>query len=123
MIVLAVALAGALGTLARYLLDIGVKRLWPRHSTMPILVINVTGSFLLGLVTGLVMFHGAPITLLIIVGTGFCGSYTTFSTATYETIDLLRRKRYISGFLHVLITVVATSVAAVVGLLVAAGAD
>ena len=53
------------------------------------LAINVTGSFLLGVVTGLGLDHGFPRTARIVLGVGFCGAYTTFSTFTYETVELL----------------------------------
>jgi CrcB protein len=57
-------------------------------------VINVTGSFLLGLVTGLVLAHGLPAEWRAILGTGFLGGYTTFSTASYETVRLAQQRRY-----------------------------
>jgi CrcB protein len=53
------------------------------------LVINVSGSFLLGLLAGLALFHGFPATARVILGTGLCGAYTTFSTFTYETVRLV----------------------------------
>jgi CrcB protein len=49
----------------------------------------MVGSFLLGVVTAAVDLHGAPGWLLTLVGTGFCGSLTTFSTFGYETLRLL----------------------------------
>ena len=47
------------------------------------------GSVLLGFITGLALYHAFPSTPKIILGTGFCGAYTTFSTWTFETIRLL----------------------------------
>ena len=57
-------------------------------------IINVTGSFLLGLVTGLALAHGLPPEWRAILGTGFLGGYTTFSTASYETVRLAQQRRY-----------------------------
>jgi CrcB protein len=57
-------------------------------------VINVTGSFLLGLVTGLALTHGLPAEWRAILGTGSLGGFTTFSTASYETIRLAQQHRY-----------------------------
>jgi CrcB protein len=51
-------------------------------------VINVTGSFLLGVLTGLALYHGFGKVPKTILGTGFCGAYTTFSTFTFETVRL-----------------------------------
>jgi CrcB protein len=53
--------------------------------------INVSGSLLLGVLTGLVLFRGDPNDLRLILGTGFCGGYTTFSAASFETIRLIQR--------------------------------
>jgi CrcB protein len=119
-IVLAVALAGAMGTLLRYVVDQAVRRRWPRRSTAPILLVNVTGSLLLGLLTGLAMFHGVPGAVLTVAGVGFCGSYTTFSTATYETFALLRASRYGAAASHLTATVGGSTLAAAAGLLLAA---
>lgn len=93
-LVVAVAVAGGLGAVARLVLD-GVLRsrivvAFPLGTT----VINVTGSFLLGLVTGLAIANGLPAEWRAIVGTGFLGGYTTFSTASYETVRLAQQRRY-----------------------------
>lgn len=94
LVVLGVAAAGGLGAVARLVLD-GVLRSriavsFPLGTT----VINVTGSFLLGLVTGLALAHGLPPEWRAILGTGFLGGYTTFSTASYETVRLAQQRRY-----------------------------
>jgi fluoride ion exporter CrcB/FEX len=49
--------------------------------------INVTGSFVLGVLAGAVLFHGQPSAWQTVLGTGFCGGYTTFSTASFEPFD------------------------------------
>lgn len=113
MIVLGVALAGAVGALARYGVDTGLRRWWP--APLPILLVNVTGSALLGLLTGLLV-AGSP--ALVVLGTGFCGSYTTFSTACWETVGLLRAGRRRAAAAHLLGTVAATGLAASAGLLI-----
>ena len=117
MIVLAVALAGAAGALARYGVDTGLRRRRPVPSTLPILLVNTSGSLLLGLLTGLVLANAAPGALVTVVGIGFCGSYTTFSTASVETVGLLRRGHRGAAAAHLAGTVGATTLAAAVGLL------
>lgn len=94
LLVLGVAVAGGLGAVARLVLD-GVLRsriavAFPLGTT----IINVTGSFLLGLVTGLAIANGLPAEWRAVIGTGFLGGYTTFSTASYETVRLAQQRRY-----------------------------
>jgi CrcB protein len=86
----AVALVAGLGAVARYLVDTAIQR---RHrSAFPLgtLTINVTGSFVLGLVTGLATHHGLNSRTATIVGVGFCGGFTTFSTWMWESLALTR---------------------------------
>jgi CrcB protein len=52
------------------------------------LLINVTGSFLLGVTTGLALHHGLPDTTTLVIGTGFAAGYTTLSTWAWETVAL-----------------------------------
>ena len=85
---LGLIVAGAVGAPARYLLDDAISSRTQGVFPWGTLVINVSGSFLLGLLTGLALFHGFPATPRLILGTGFCGAYTTFSTFAYETVRL-----------------------------------
>lgn len=57
------------------------------------ILINVTGSFALGFLAGLVMRGQAPESVILVLGTGFLGGYTTFSTASLETIRLIQSGR------------------------------
>ncbi|GAA1265255.1 putative fluoride ion transporter CrcB 2 [Planotetraspora silvatica] len=82
---LLVFLGGAVGAPARYLLDRFIQR---RHdSVFPwgTLSVNIIGSFVLGFVTGI----QPPGVISALVGTGFCGGLTTFSTFGFETVRLL----------------------------------
>ncbi len=86
---LLVACAGGLGAVVRALLihHIGLRRGDP----LPVgtMVVNASGSLLLGMLTGLALYHGMGPHMLAIVGVGLCGGYTTWSTASWETIHLL----------------------------------
>lgn len=86
---LCVAGAGAVGAPARFVLDLWVSSRTEDRFPYGTLVINVTGSLVLGLVTGLALYHGLGALPKAVVGTGFCGAYTTFSTFSYETVELL----------------------------------
>ncbi len=86
---LIVAAAGGAGSVLRALCihHIGLRRADP----LPVgtMVVNGSGSLLLGLLTGLSLYHGLGGRLLAVVGVGLCGGYTTWSTASWETVHLL----------------------------------
>lgn len=84
----AVALAGAAGALARYVIDRAIGRRVAAELPFGTLLVNVTGSLLLGWLTGLTLYHGFGGWREVVLGAGFCGAYTTFSTLTYETLVL-----------------------------------
>ena len=84
-----IAVAGAAGALARYALEGAVSRKTGGGFPWGTFVVNVTGSFFLGLLTGLGLYHAFPATPKAVLGTGFCGAYTTFSTFSLETVRLL----------------------------------
>jgi CrcB protein len=118
--VLAVALAGALGAPARYLVERAISVRAGRGFPWGTLVVNVTGSLLLGFVTGLALYHGLADTPKAVVGTGFIGAYTTFSTYAYETVDLAERSSFRVANAYAIVSVVAGVAAATLGLVLAA---
>ena len=109
-------LAGGLGAASRFLLD-GLIRSRVR-AALPVatIVVNVTGSFLLGLIAGAVGAHAAPAELQLIAGTGFLGGYTTFSTASFETVRLVQSGRSGLALVNGLGTALAAVGAAAAGL-------
>lgn len=88
-IALATMGAGAIGALARYLTGVLAARIGGiRELPVAVLVVNVIGSFLAGLLLGMLRAGGLdPATELILV-TGVCGGLTTFSTLSVETVQL-----------------------------------
>jgi CrcB protein len=93
-LILEIALAGAIGAVARFLLDGRIQEGTSSDHPVGTLVINVSGSLLLGFLTGLTLYHAFPGTPKTVLGTGFCGGYTTFSTYAYETVQLTERRNY-----------------------------
>ncbi|HUI49790.1 MAG TPA: CrcB family protein, partial [Acidimicrobiia bacterium] len=83
-------------------------------------IINVTGSFLLGLITGAALYHALPNTPKIWLGTGFCGAYTTFSTFTFETLRLLEEDAPGGALGNAAASLVVATLAAGAGLALAA---
>ncbi|MBV8848752.1 MAG: fluoride efflux transporter CrcB [Methylobacteriaceae bacterium] len=89
---LVVMFGGAVGTLARYVIS---TLALPISEQLPwgTIIINVTGSFLIGFFGTLTLAHGkypAPENVRLCVMVGFCGGYTTFSAFSLQTLDLLR---------------------------------
>lgn len=107
-----VALAAGLGAVLRYLVDRAVPPLHPvpAHSfPRGTIVVNTTGSFLLGVVTGAVTGD-----LGTVLSVGLLGGYTTLSTFSVETMALAERGRRGAAALNV-------GLSAVLGLAAAAG--
>jgi CrcB protein len=111
--VLALAVAAALGALARYMVDVAVQRrrspIWPLGT----LAVNLTGSFVLGFLVGLGLYHGLGDPIRTVAGTGFVGAYTSFSTFSYET------GAYRPALLNVALSMAGGLAAATVGLALA----
>ena len=88
---LLVSLGGVLGANARYLVGLWAARRWGDYP-YGTLFVNVTGSFLIGFVLGLVAARaGNSGEIRLLVVTGFLGSYTTFSAFSYEVLALAQR--------------------------------
>ena len=83
-----VALAAGLGAVCRYALDQVVQHRTAGDFPLGTLVINVSGSLLLGLVLGLAAQGRLPSDVALVVGTGFAGGFTTLSTWAWETLAL-----------------------------------
>ena len=75
-----VGLAGSLGAAARFMTDGFIRARLSSRIPIGTISINLSGSLLLGVLTGLVVFHHVTSTLTLVVGSGFCGGFTTFST-------------------------------------------
>jgi CrcB protein len=84
-----VMVAAAVGAPLRYVVDQAVQHRWPGAFPTGTLTVNLSGSFLLGLLTGLAAHHGFDPQAVTVLGTGLLGAYTTFSTFSYETVRLL----------------------------------
>ena len=86
---LVIAVGGGVGAALRFVLDGAVKA---RVTAFPLgtLVINVSGSLVLGVLTGAGQSGALALPVVAVLGTGMMGGYTTFSTASVETVQLLR---------------------------------
>ncbi|GAA3340248.1 fluoride efflux transporter CrcB [Curtobacterium pusillum] len=115
LLVLAVAAGGGVGAAGRFLLDGLINT--GRQFRLPVgtLTINITGSLLLGIIVGAATHLGAvPVAVL---GTGVMGGYTTFSTASFETVRLARGGRINAAAVNGLGMLVVSVAAATAGIL------
>jgi fluoride exporter len=113
---LAVAVGGLVGAPSRYLLDRAISGRTQSDRPWGTLVINLTGSLLLGFLTGTTMTGHLSEVGKALLGTGFCGAYTTFSTFSFESVRLLEDGRIVDAAGNVVMSVAVGLAAAAAGL-------
>ncbi len=123
MTVLLASLAGGVGAVTRFVVDSLVGRHNRFQLPLGTLLVNVTGSLLLGLVVGWATHASAgdAVTVRTILGTGFCGGYTTFSTASVEGVRLWLAEGSGRAVTHAVVMLVGSVLAAALGLALGAG--
>jgi CrcB protein len=112
-----VALGGALGTLARFGLGLAAA---PISQSLPwgTIIINILGSFVIGFVGTLTLAHGrfpVPENLRLFVMVGLCGGFTTFSSFSLQTLDLLRGGAMTRAFANIALSVLLCLAAVAIG--------
>ncbi|MBM9465343.1 CrcB family protein [Aeromicrobium sp. YIM 150415] len=112
----ATALAGGLGAVCRLLLDGLIQGRASGRFPWGTIAINLTGSFALGCAMGWAGGELVPGGIAFVVGTGFLGGYTTFSTASHETVRLAREGRWAASVANGLGVLVLAVLAAGCGL-------
>jgi|HubBroStandDraft_1064217.scaffolds.fasta_scaffold691018_1 CrcB protein len=116
MIVAGLAVAGGLGAVLRYVVDRAVQRHLRWTFPLGILVVNLSGSLVLGVLAGSAAHHGVSATWLTVAGTGLIGAYTTFSTFTFDTVHLLESREWAPTAVNVVVSLGAGLGAAALGL-------
>lgn len=99
MITLITACAGGIGAVARFLVDAAVQQHRRWRFPAGTALVNAAGSLLLGLLYGWAQHGGSP-EALAVFGTGFCGGFTTFSTASVEVVRLRAAERPIAALTY-----------------------
>lgn len=111
-----VAVGGALGCVSRYYLTAFIQQRAGPSFPVGTLVINITGSFLLGFIMRYALQSGAvSVETRMLLTSGFCGGYTTFSTYSYETAMMLDDGEYGRAALYVGSSVVLALVGTLLG--------
>lgn len=117
-ILLIIGAGGFLGTIARYLTQQGVIRILPVIFPYGTLAVNIAGCFLIGIFYALAD-RGDALSpeWRFFLTTGFCGGFTTFSTFSYESYNLIRDEQYLYLSLYVGISVIIGIMATFLGIL------
>ena len=117
-----IAVGSALGGVGRYLVGGLVQRLLSGSFPSGTLVVNLTGSFLLGVLVRIAL-DGPALSpeLRALLTVGFCGGYTTFSAFSLETVVLLERGEWTRAVLYVVLSVTLAVIGTALGMLAARG--
>lgn len=103
--IICVAMGAALGGILRFLFS-----LWftlPNHKfPWPTLLVNLIGSFLLGLIYAYYSKPDESMLIRLFLATGFCGGFTTFSTFSMELLTLLQNGQYFTGMIYLLTSLI-----------------
>jgi len=114
----AVAIGGSLGSVARYLVAVGAGRLVGTAFPWGTLVINIVGSFLIGVFAeSFALSWNVSQTVRVFLIVGICGGFTTFSTFSLDTIVLMQRGELVPAGAYIVASVVLSITALFGGLL------
>ncbi len=98
-----VALGGAIGAVARYAIS-----LIPVKTEFPILtlVTNIIGAVLIGFIVGITGKHKVSPNTVLLLKTGVCGGFTTFSTFSLEAYNLFGDRQYLCGGFYIALSII-----------------
>lgn len=116
LVFLAAVVGGGIGASLRFVVDGLIMRHVKSGFPWGTAIINVSGSFLLGLLTGLAASSVLDSEWLFVIGGGVMGGYTTFSTAMVDTVHLFQKGRHRDAWINGLGMIVVTVLAAMLGL-------
>ena len=105
--IIAIALGGALGAIFRYILGNQVSIIFGTNFPFSILIINVIGSFFMGMAIesfNLFSISNEPLQKFFTVG--ILGAFTTFSTFSLDAVDLILKNRFSDAFIYVFASVI-----------------
>ncbi len=100
---LLVGFGGMAGSMLRYLFSVIIK-----HNSFPYatFVVNIIGSFIIGIVMALAAKQQNFADYKLLLATGICGGFTTFSAFSWESVQLLQQQRYGTMAMYILLSIV-----------------
>lgn len=116
---LLLSIFGGLGATTRFVTDGVLTSKLGRRFPWATMIINAVGAGILGYITARAAFHGVSLNDKLIIGTGFCGGFTTFSTACFEAVRLTEEKRYMAFWFQVIGNLVFSLIAVGIGIFIA----
>jgi len=114
--VIYVGLGGFIGASLRYLISMGASKTFNLDIPMGTLIVNILGGLLIGFIMELSLSTDIISSdLRLFLTTGILGGLTTFSTFSYETINLLNSGAYIWGIINIILNVLLSLIGVVIG--------
>ncbi|XRG77194.1 fluoride efflux transporter CrcB [Rossellomorea sp. GAMAL-10_SWC] len=110
-----VGIGGGIGAIFRYALGNYVNKKVKTNFPDGTFVINILGSFILGLLNHLYLDKSISTTMWLFIGVGILGGFTTFSTFGYESIQLLVAKKYKTALSYIILSTIISICSAYVG--------
>ena len=116
MILLMIAIGGAIGSVLRYVIGRAVQGISTTGFPVGTLVVNVVGCFLIGVFVRFLLNMQTSPDLRALLVVGFCGGFTTFSTFSYETVGLIEGGDYARATVYVVASVTVCILATFAGM-------
>ena len=116
MILFLIALGGAVGSIARYLIGGAIQRSSASGFPVGTFFVNVAGCFLIGVFVRYLLNMQTSAELRALLVVGFCGGFTTFSTFSFETVGLIEGGEYARAAIYIVGSVVLCLVATFAGM-------
>lgn len=111
--ILFVAFGGSIGSVFRYLMGLIINT---KKIPVATFTVNISGSFFIGLLMGYMIKQSNAQNWQLLLVTGFCGGFTTFSTFSWDIILMLQQQRYSSALFYIIATVLCGVVITFLGL-------
>ena len=112
-----VIVGSSLGGAARFLSQEFVQKNFPSFIPLSTLSVNIVGSFIIGIIYALAEKSKISPEVRILIATGFCGGFTTFSSFAFENVKLMQDGEFFNTALYILLSLVIGFIAVYLGIL------